>query len=304
MYRLIKTDLRHFYFGRLFLPTAALMLIIGAAGGIGTDNKGYMQFPIYAILLTAAYSMFITSRETADGTVRNKIICGFTGRQVFFSYIISAAVCCTVLYLLFAVPFYTACSFIRLSSFSSGRLVIFSLIYLGVTLFVNTAAVCITACLRSTTVCTFVLILSAVGAVIAAEAMFHRLDEKKLRTETVYYSSPSEATDTDKYPLWEQDFDDGYIQYREQPNPRYVGGAARKLLSGLYLLDPYGQINSLNRSVWLFGRDIDTVDTFEEGVNFDREMAVKQPFYPIFSLALALTVSVIGAEVFGRKNIF
>ncbi len=311
MIKLIKTNLRFLTFNKIFLAAAAAVLYFGFSGGNTSSEYGFsIEHPIFTVLVVSAVTLLNCGRENHDGTLRGKLILGYSRRSVFASFLISSLICSFVLYLLFSLPFFCIGKTLYIRHMTDERLILISLIILCITLLTTVGSVCLSMCISYLPVASIALLAAAIGFVMLNEPLYHRLSEPESDVISVEYQDPSLAEDTDKYPLEYISDLDIYVQYPEQPNQAYIGGAKRQVLRTLYYLDPYSQISALDRIMSIYV-DFDVEELLKNGESIDPETVEEHifdtartlPYYPLYSLAFILVLSVAGCVVFCKRNI-
>lgn len=314
MFRLIMTNLKHLTFGKLFLLAAAAELFFGINGGLNVKADGFdVKYFIFTVLLCAAVTLLNLGREHTDGTLRNKLTLGYSRGKIFFSLIVSAAICSTVLYTIVSVPYFLIGRSGFTESMSSEMLLGVVMIIYSTTLLITVGSAVLALCIPRLPVAAVVLLAAAIGFGIAEDGLGRPLNENKYDGYMVYYPTREEVEDEDKYPVELEKDENGkwvYAQFREQPNEFYVSGTKRIVYKTLYFLDPYAQFRTVERVMRLYDFDdeelevdLAALDAMGEDIDFRWEIYRNYGYLPLYSGAFILVLLIGGVLVFRKINI-
>ncbi len=319
MIKLIKTNLVYLFFRRIFLLAAAVLLYLGIRGGTVSAEYGFsIEHIMFCVLIIAAVTLLTAGRENSDGTLRGKLILGYSRGAVFGSFVISSVINSIALYLIFSLPYFIIGSDLYAKNSGTDMVILASLIILAVLVLVTVGSVCLALCIPLMPVAAVALLAAAIGFVMLNEGLDHKLYESKETTYVVEYTDPSQADETDKYPLTvieDYYFDEynvgrAYLQYREQPNPYFVGGTKRTVYRTIFYSDPYTQLMNLDRILnrLVESNYSDLIKAFKvSGIDASEELSWDiidmLPYYPLYSLGLSVILVIAGLVVFKLRNV-
>ena len=199
----------------------------------GTSTLYYLVGDAYFLILLLADIILATlaiGREFSDHTIRNKIIIGYTKSQVFLSELLTIFSVTIITYLLMILPFgiMTAHFWTKLPISGVVRIV-FLLLLVYIAMISLAAAISFVTSDRTASV--IIAILLALGFYLADYEIRYLLNQP----EMLHYEKLQ--------------YDDGNETYRnvDEPNPQYVGGKKRAVLSAINVCNPAAAINNCVR---------------------------------------------------------
>lgn len=263
--------------------------------GAPFDNTPYLL----AMYLLAASAAFGIGTEFAEGTVRSKLVMGFTKRQIFLAELIS-----TIIEAVIVFGFVTAGVFIMgyknyLELFSGGILLRSFGLMLGA--FIVTAAVYTTVCclIHNRAAAMLLCALICFGMFMLSDETRQSLTQPEYRI--VAYGESSDEGDR-------------IADERKEENVHYASGAARRLLTAGYYLAPpsslYISEKLLDRFEGKF--TVDDLEQYREDFKDSKETwdydfmcgsRIDLWKYPLWGLGEFAFLTVLGMLIIKKRNI-
>lgn len=280
MNKLLKAALYRLKLQKLFWILLAASFISGVVFGIisvsENDLDGLFVAPLFLIM-----SIFVSlsiGQEYNDATIRNKVIVGHTKGIIFVSELIINAFVCLVMTLAFILPAFICCYSTLLSNTTLEKMLM-ALICLLLASVVYATIFTLISCLISQ---------KAIGAILCILIVFtmafgaNRLEFAIFQVENITVEQTNELGEI--------------IGEEVIPNPDYVDGMTRKIYMAVDSLIPNGQVNNLMTYLTSTSNNVENsgIQTFSD------EML---PFYPIYSIGLAIVLSCAGWCAFRKKEL-
>ncbi len=252
MTKLLRADLFRLRKNKLFYLLLAVMAALGIwlplmqhhanqtvfrnGGGGLTPDSGFGTFGIAAVMALSALVPLFIGTDHSDGTIRNKLIVGHRRADVYLSEFL---VCMTALLLLdlaFLVPFLSL-SLPLLGPFMLGAkaTVVTGLYTLAMEMAFTALYVTISMLCQSKAYSAVLCIALCAGLLFAGMTLNAKLAEPEMRPPSMQLVMGENGVD-----------DAEFVEHPEEPNPSYVGGAARQVLQFLYDFIPGGQAIELS----------------------------------------------------------
>ena len=278
--KLLRAALYRLKRQKLFWILLAASFICGVIFGIisffENDLDGLFVAPLFLIM--GIYVSLSVGQEYNDATIRNKVIVGHTKGTIFVSELIINAFACLAMMLAFILPAFICCYSILLSNTTMEKMLM-TWICLLLASVVYAAIFNLISCLISQ---------KAIGAILCILIVFamafgaNRLEFSIFQVESITIEQTNELGEI--------------ISAEVIPNPSYVDGITRKMYMAVDSLIPNGQVNNL--MVYLGSTSTNAEDG---GLQiFSEEML---PFYPIYSIGLAIVLSFAGWLAFRTKEL-
>lgn len=272
MSNLLRADFRRMFKSRTFYIAVALMLLAGIAFPLVYyyDMREYPEamsfkqyftdYSVYAVAVLAAFAALFIGTDYSDGTLRNKLIAGNKRACVYLSNLLVQVFGGLALCAAYLVPFLIIALNLIGDMPDDG----YSYIAISLAMIVSFAAIFTLASMLSSSKARSVVVCFVCAVVLLYGGIFvsGRLHEPE------FYSSY--YTDAD-----------GNTEQEDTPNPNYVGGNLRKVLTVVNDVNPGGQA-------------ID-VFTMEEGLDAAKLAA--------YDLALSVLVTGVGMLLFKKKDL-
>ncbi|WP_294476876.1 ABC transporter permease subunit [uncultured Ruminococcus sp.] len=252
----------------------------------GTNTLYYLVGDAYFLIILLAdiiLTALAIGREFSDHTIRNKIIIGYTKSQVFLSELLTILVITIITYLLMILPFgiMTANFWMKLPVMGVVRIVILLLlVYLA--MISLTTAICFVSCNR--TASAIIAILLAFGLYLTDYEIRYVLNQPEiLHYETRQYDDDGNET----------------YQKRDEPNPQYVSGTKRAVLSVINYCNPVAAIDNCVRFTF-YANDMLAEET---------ALQMQENDYPEMNryfcslCGVILIVPLVGLMIFRRKDL-
>lgn len=273
MSNLLRADFRRMFKSRTFYIAVALMLVAGIAfplvyyfdmreyPGAMSFKQYFTDYSVYAVAVLAAFAALFIGTDYSDGTLRNKLIAGNKRACVYLSNLLVQIFTGLVLCVAYLVPFMLialnligdmpddGCSYIAISL---AMVVSFAAIFTLASMLSSSKA-------RSVVVCFVCAVVLLYGGIFVSGKLH----------EPEFYST------------YYQDAEGEVFERQDTPNPNYVGGNLRKVLTVANDVNPGGQ------AIGVF--------TMEEGLD-----AVKLAGY---DLAVLVLVTGVGMLLFKKKDL-
>ena len=299
MFKLLKTNLRHLTFRRIFLLAAAAMLLLGIDAGLSMRRNNFFTSEdfIFGVPIVAGVAIFIIAREHSDGTLRTKLTIGYTRPQIFFSFIISSFICMIVLFLCLILPFFMigGISFSEIMPAGKIAFVFFVIFMVYAAACIGSAAIAL--CFSRLVVIIAVTVLAALTMAGVGGSAARRLSYPATFMEHEYDARLDE-----------------YIASREVPNREYVTGFNRDILRTVYKASLFTQMRGVDDYVSVFlyrGADVPREQYVEICMNDtsldDSDstiLAIRSIYqFPLFALGWIAVSLAAGIIVFRKRNI-
>lgn len=273
MSNLLRADFRRMFKSRSFYIAACLMLVAGIAFPLGyyfdlrdypqamTFEQYFTDYSVYAVAVLAAFAALFIGTDYSDGTLRNKLIAGNKRACVYLSNLLVQIFTGLALCAAYLVPF----MLIALNLIGDMPDDGYSYIAISLAMIVSFAAIFTLASMLSSSKARSVVVCFVCAIVLLYGGIFV---SGKLHEPEFYSTYYQDAT--------------GEILEREDtPNPNYVGGNLRKVLTVANDVNPGGQ----------------AIDVFTMEKDLD---AVKLAGY---DLAVLVLVTGVGMVLFKKKDL-
>ncbi len=278
--KLLKAALYRLKLQKLFWILLATSFICGVAFGIisvsENDLDGLFMAPLFGIM--SIYVSLSIGQEYNDATIRNKVIVGHTKGSIFVSELIINAFVCLVMMLAFVLPAFICC-YSKLLSNTTMETMLMVLICLLLATVVYATIFTLISCLISQ---------KAIGAILCILIVFamafsaNRLEFSIFQVENITIEQTNESGEIISEEIIE--------------NPSYVDGLARKIYIAVDSFIPNGQVNNLMTYLRITSNNNEN----RELQTFCKEML---PFYPMYSIGLAIVLSCAGWLAFRKKEL-
>ena len=311
MFRLAMTNLKYLAFGRAFLVGAVGELMLGIIGGkTNLEQHFSVLHTVLCMCIITAVTVINSGHENSDGTLRNKLIIGYTRNKIYAAFTVSSLICSLVLFLLFSVPFYLIGMDAVGKNMPDEQLLMSWLTLLFITAAVTVVGISLTVCVSSASVVFVVLLGAGIGLAALGGLLANSLSERKYSGAANYSAASEQVDNVDSFSA-EQD-----IRDLIRRNEKYTGGFKRTLYRSLYLLDPYGQLRELGVIMdWYRSTDVlgqlnslknERPELFEEDdaeEEYGYYYALRLQYFPIWSMMFSSVIYTAGLLVFRKRNI-
>lgn len=231
MFRLSKTKIVWFDLFLLFAVTIVVMLNncrqaihmheLGYVGYNTMDKYYFLLVPIIGIFMCVAISLFLGT-DYADGTIRNKMIVGYTRKEIYLSNLLMSFI---ISFAFTAV--YFGGSLIGLTKLEpwkiSGGQLLLCILVCVINSFAIASILTLIGMISHSKVATAIISVFIVpGMILAAAVIYSKLQEPEMTSGMIITANGIEAGEP-------------------QPNPSYVGGTMRSVLQLLIQILPAGQ---------------------------------------------------------------
>ncbi len=236
MTNLLRADMRRLSKSLVFYIAAGFMLLLGAAMPI-IQYLTFLDYPqalsfdlhftfyaVAGIVVLAAFTALFLGSDYSDGTMRNKLIAGHGRYAVYASGLIVSTLAALILCAAYLLPYLLVGSRL-LGEYSGGRDAMITLIIVSLAAAVSFASVFTlinmlsTSKARSAVLCLVCSLLLLYAGILVTGKL----------AEPEFYST---------YSL---DPDGNVVEQFDDPNPNYVSGTARRVLTVINDLNPGGQ---------------------------------------------------------------
>lgn len=275
MIKLLRADLVRMYKTKLFWICAAAAMALGFFGsvlkgtmlasfpnGLSGEEIGAYSAMLTAVFITAVFSALFLGTDHSDNTIRNKLAVGYTRAEIYFAdlFVVTTGALCFAAAGILGAALKLA---VKKSRFD------FSAVAFGIV-----ACVCalFAACAFFTLMSTLITKKSSavvwslfitIGVCFGSAYVSQRLNEKELNYGSYYDETIGDYTETGYY-----------------PNPRYVSGAKRAVMTTANNLTAFGCIFQ--------------AEAFETG---------ETRLLPLYPLGAAAALSAAGVLMFGKKDL-
>ena len=280
MLRLIKNNLRYHTFNKFFFIAAAMLFFLGSRGAQRCGFNENIYVMRYGIPIACGVVLLNTNIENRSGSYRSKLTAGFTKRQIYFSHIISSALCSLILFFIIAFPIYISAK----NTYTTLDVPITMLTLMMI--YVLTAVV--TACLHLNmtgvikAVLTILFIfLVCIAAVKPTQDM---LNEDRYNYEIIF--DPSRVNTVG--------YDAAHVVIKT-PNTDYPTGIKRAVLKTIAFTDPCSQIK--------YSESVPDVDYFSEDPYNSDFVEIEYWCFPLITLGIASAVSLLSYRSYRRKDL-
>lgn len=252
MSKLLRADFARLWKNKLFYASLAAMAALGVwlplmqhhknqtlwadRGTKIAPDSAFCWFGIVAALLLSALVPLFIGTDYSDGTIRNKLAVGSKRGHVYLSELL---VCLTALFLLdlaFLVPF-LGLSLPLLGTFLWGAkaTVITGLYNLMMQMAFAALYVLLAMLFQSRAHSAVLCMALCVVLLVSGIWLKSKLDEPEMYPPSVELVVGEDGID-----------DTEFVEHPEEPNPNYVGGAARHVMEFFYHFLPGGQTVELS----------------------------------------------------------
>lgn len=267
-YRIFKNKI--FYVEIIFTAAFSLFIVLvnyspkiqASDNGVYLDDVFFNLYLCLGFILAAGISL-IVGTEYSDGTIRNKLIVGYTRKQIYFSNLISAAVpSCMVLMvhgiITYGVGYFLFGNFqLPLEQILIALLSAFLVTMVFSTLFVAVAMNC-----SNKAVTAVVSLLIVLGITYLSSFIDNMLSEPEMVYESIIYSG------------------EGIECGNMVKNPAYVGGLQREIYEFMDDLLPTGQLLQMY------------------SMKFTNYV-----YWPLYSIVLFTGITLVGMLLFQKRDI-
>ena len=272
MSNLLRADFRRLFKSRAFYIAACLMLVAGIAFPLiyyfdlrdytpaMSFEQYFTDYSVYAVAVLAAFAALFIGTDYSDGTLRNKLIAGNKRACVYLSNLLVQVFVGLALCAAYLVPFLIIALNLIGDMPDDG----YAYIAISLAMIVSFAAIFTLASMLSSSKARSVVVCFVCAVVLLYGGIFV---SGKLHEPEFYSTYYTDA--------------DGNMEQEDTPNPNYVGGNLRKVLTVVNDVNPGGQ------AIGVF--------TMEEGLE-----AVRLAEY---DLALSVLVTGVGMVLFKKKDL-
>lgn len=272
-----------------------------------------LQYLLFVFFLAVIVSVVNIGSEFAAGTIRNKLVSGYTKMEIFFSELILSLIFSVILFILYYLPFIVkGWKYLGDLDYILGVTALLLLSILSLTVF----AVFLCFLTENRIIAVVIGIMVVVVMLMSADAVEKRLKEPQYNQETIYEDGSrmlvmgngvirtfSDNAITD---------DVGVKEIRDIPNPKYVDGIFRKVLSFALEINCFQRIKD---SIEFFNRQNmlkygesglphniaeDIVSEYER---LNEETVDKIGLEMVYNVLLIVAFASVGVLIFRKKNI-
>lgn len=275
MTELIRADFRRLSKNRVFWLGTGLMLLLGIALPVGAYlaygdypnavffDSYFTTYSIVAIVLLGAFVPLFLGTDYSDGTMRNKLIAGHRRSAVYLSGLVVSSVAGLSLCAAYLIPYLMIAPKL-LGEFTLGRALLIQLILASLAMCVSFGAI-------------FTLI-SMLSSSKARSAVLCLVCAMLLMYAGIFVSG--RLAEPKSYPNYDLGENGELVEF-DTPNPSYVSGNARKVLSVINDLNPGGQAVGI----------------------FTKDTSVRASKLAAYDLIMFVAASGVGMAVFKRKDL-
>lgn len=293
MYKLLRACFIRYMKNNITRICLLLSVVLGIYAGHtsvqtqpGTNTLYFLVGDAYFLIILLADLILTTlmiGREFSDHTIRNKIITGYTKSQIFLSELLTIIGVTVITYLLMILPFgiMTLNFWTKLPTMGVIRIwILLLLVYLAMISLVT--AICFVVSNR--TASAIIAILLAFGLYLTDYEIRYALNQP----EILHYESRQ----------YDDDGNETY-QKKDEPNPQYVSGTKRVILSAINYCNPMAAIDNCVRFTFYVN------DTLAE----ETALQMQETDYPEMNryfcslCGLILIVSIGGLMIFRCKDL-
>ncbi len=272
-----------------------------------------LQYLLFVFFLAVIVSVVNIGSEFASGAIRNKLVSGYTKMEIFFSELILSLIFSVILFILYYLPFLVkGWKYLGDLDYILGVTALLLLSILSLTAF----AVFLCFLTENRIIAVVIGIMVVVIMLMSADAVAKRLKEPQYNQETIYEDGSrmlvmgngairtfSDNAITD---------DVGVKEIRDIPNPKYVDGIFRKVLSFALEINCFQRIKDsiefFNRQNMLkYGEsglpDDIAKDIALEYEKLNEETVDKIRLEMIYNVLLIVAFASVGVLIFRKKNI-
>ena len=272
-----------------------------------------LQYLLFVFFLAVIVSVVNIGSEFAAGTIRNKLVSGYTKMEIFFSELILSIIFSVILFILYYLPFIVkGWKYLGDLDYILEVTALLLLSILSLTVF----AVFLCFLTENRIIAVVIGIMVVVVMLMSADAVEKRLKEPQYNQETIYEDGSrmlvmgngvirtfSDNAITD---------DVGVKEIRDIPNPKYVDGIFRKVLSFALEINCFQRIMDsiefFNRQNMLkYGEsglpDDIAKDIALEYERLNEETVDKIGLEMVYNVLLIVAFASVGVLIFRKKNI-
>lgn len=327
MLDLIRSEFRRFFRSRTLYLCIAVCAFIGwyiqyNAKDYGNSDDIYLLG--FLAVQAGAFSLIIGSQFSCKA-VRNKLICGYTKAQIYFSELIVTLAASLLTYAAFIIPLFGLHEVVEKTSVTAADAAEMFLCILAVNIAMNVITVAVSFVFSAKAALSAVLSIGvAVGVSFVGVVCYHELDRPEfyissyLEEELKYIPEElkgDEFKSAERVLVYEEP--DGTPVYEyviKEPNELYIkrGTAKFYFLRTIDLLCPYNMLGHINREAsdfltiydrWVYPPTVDDEESQEE---INKSYYYKRPWdlgkrmgaY----LALSVFVTAAGCLIFSKKD--
>ena len=266
--RLFKSRIFWICTAAIFCSAVFIMQMGGRAievRNVTMDEYFFYLGPMVSLFFSVFISMFIGT-EHSDGTVRNKLIIGYSRKQVYLAYFLT---CLGGIGIMLAVWFLgglTGIPLIGLWKTGAAAVITNILITVLYSAVLTAIFVCFSVMMQNKAASAVAQIVFALLLILAGSTLYNRLYEPEQISGMVLVNGE-------------------IIMSEPEPNPMYIGGALRQICIALVNMLPTGQgILMLN---W----------------DSSGSVPILIPLQIASSIVLAIVITALGVLVFRRKDL-
>ena len=272
-----------------------------------------LQYLLFVFFLAVIVSVVNIGSEFAAGTIRNKLVSGYTKMEIFFSELILSLVFSVILFILYYLPFLVkGWKYLGNLDYILEVTALLLLSILSLTVF----AVFLCFLTENRIIAVVIGIMVVVVMLMSADAVAKRLKEPQYNQETIYGDGSSMLVTGNGVIRTFSDNagtdDVGVKEIRDIPNPKYVDGIFRKVLSFALEINCFQRIKDsiefFNRQNMLkYGEsglpDDIAKDIALEYEKLNEETVDKIRLEMIYNVLLIVAFASVGVLIFRKKNI-
>ena len=308
MLKLIKTNLKMFTFELEFILALAAccgtcLFLVSNTYAISSSTGQLLT----GLPFVCAAVIFNVGRDNLSGAVKNKLIAGYTRKQVFLSNVITSMICSVILFIVTAIPCF-AMIYIEINEdprlhIGVGRLLFIAFILMMT--YILAAALC---AVLATCITRITVVIAAVLALVAVLSPLH-FDLEHLLDSPKYFITGDYKSVSDA-PA-------GSVQLIK--NSDYISQPLRGILRTISYCNPVTQYEYISKTIGIFSDD-ELVSRYEKKtiLGFDDTPAQDwelecQPlyyasyrdycFFPLYSAGFAAVIIIVGLRLYKKKNI-
>ncbi len=307
MSKLLYAGMRRYLHSAVFWTLFAANLFLAFHAAINARN--FMLDDVFVIAEFIVFAVMITllvGREMDEGIIRNKIICGHSRTQIYFSEIILSVFAVSVMFLIFAGIFTWFNSYVFTKASISATVKIFFDVWL-VNISFALIFTALSLLIPKRVIVAFVNLLLVLGIIFASYMLENQLMQEEFwefcEYEAVIETDENGNTHIQSVPI------EG-TEYLEK-NPHYIGGILRDVMDVVYKASPYGHITEyLNLTLDWFGYRYYELYSDEEMTweNSDKILSVSKKQMSninealVWSASFNLVTLLLGYLIFRKKE--
>ena len=285
--------------------TLGIITVVGSMrqelhdGQIVKYFKSDLSFDLFILFLAVIVTVLNLGSEFSSGTIRNKLIAGYTKAMVFVSELILAVLFSTILYLLFYGPFLVIrWKYLSRLDFLFGA----SALLLCCILSVTVIMVFLCFILENRIVAAIVGMMIIVVMIVMRDELYSRLTRPEFFTEYVYEDGHTVTMQADPDSMKKPD---DVIKVNRIPNSGYIGGVRRVIMTFVYEASAYDGLVEFNQ--YISTSQIAEVELPEDVARtqnkYIEEKVSTMKREIAYNVGIMVVFSCLGVLIFRKKNI-